>query len=181
MFARAARICVPLLGSVAGPSGFGHHTPRNPAIANAFLRASSSTGKQSAPAKTSNSATWCRPQRGSGPAVRHQPTGTSPGVPGAKGTTRTISPLRPCPGANGRVRRRLAVTAAQADACQDGSVALDTLPGCASVSGGPVTAGNSWVGPDWPMGPQFGSRWLPRRVDHGGSALPGYPMAANRA
>jgi hypothetical protein len=36
VFARAARICGRLLGSVTGPSGFGHHTPGNPAIANAL-------------------------------------------------------------------------------------------------------------------------------------------------
>jgi hypothetical protein len=47
VFARAARICVPSPGISGRAFRFGHHTPGNPAIANAFLRASSDIGKQS--------------------------------------------------------------------------------------------------------------------------------------
>jgi hypothetical protein len=44
VFARAARICVPSPGISGRPFRCGHLTPRNQAIANAFLRASIGIG-----------------------------------------------------------------------------------------------------------------------------------------
>jgi hypothetical protein len=72
---------------------------------------------------------------------------------------RTISPRR-FVRASGRVRR-LAVTTAQADACEDGPWRLTPGAGCASVRLRPVTAGGSCVGSDRQWAPTV---WEPVAV-----------------
>jgi hypothetical protein len=89
-----------------------------------------------------------------------RPNGALPPMSAGGSIIRTISPRR-FVRASGRVRR-LAVTTAQADACEDGPWRLTPGAGCASVRLRPVTAGGSCVGSDRQWAPTVGSRWLSR-------------------
>jgi hypothetical protein len=104
-----------------------------------------------------------RPRRR--PIAVHPPASPCPQVGRSLGRYR----LAGSSGVSGRVRRWV-VTAAQADARQDGPWRLTLGAGCASVRRSPATAGGSGVRSDWPMSPHSsGAGGCCVRVDHGRS------------